>query len=138
MKRAALTLSMTLALGIALGVMGSQLLNAQQAPVKVTELFKTDLTEGGGKEGRTILVEIAPGAAVGRHYHPGDAFAYILEGSMILEVDGKPPVTMMPGETGYVPPRQVHNDKNASQTAPVRFLVFFVAEKGQPFAVMVQ
>ena len=138
MKRAALIFTIVLIIGAALELISPQFLNAQQAPVKVTELFKSDLAESGGKEGRIILVEIAPGAAVGRHYHPGDAFAYTLEGSMVLVVDGKPPVTMKAGESGYVLPKQVHDDKNASQTAPVKFLVFFVVEKGQPFAVPVQ
>jgi hypothetical protein len=32
----------------------------------------------------------------------------------------------------------VHDDKNSSQTASVKFLVFHVAEKGQPLAVPAQ
>ena len=50
-------------------------------------------------------VEIAPGGAERNHVHPGNAFAYILEGSMTLEVAGKPPVTRKPGDSGHVPPK---------------------------------
>jgi hypothetical protein len=32
----------------------------------------------------------------------------------------------------------VHDDKNASQTAPLKFLVFHVAGKGDPLAVAVK
>jgi len=131
-------LSITLAIGMALGAMGHQLLNAGQAPVKVTELLKTDLAGSPGKEASISLVEIAPGGAVGKHYHPGDAFGYILEGSMTLEVAGKAPVTLKSGESGHVAPKQVHDDKNASQTTPLKFLVFHVVEKGQPLAVPAQ
>jgi quercetin dioxygenase-like cupin family protein len=138
MRGMALLLSMTLAMGIALGMTGYQLLSAGQASVKVTQLFKTDLTGSDGKEGTIFLAELAPGVAVGKHYHPGDAFAYILEGSMLLEVTGKSPVTLKAGESGHVPPKQVHDDKNASQTAPLKFLVFHVADKGQPLALPAQ
>ncbi len=60
MKRAALIFTIVLTIGAALELIRPQFLNAQQAPVKVTELFKSDLAESGGKEGRLILVEIAP------------------------------------------------------------------------------
>jgi quercetin dioxygenase-like cupin family protein len=83
-------------------------------------------------------VEIDPGGAGGKHYHPGDAFGYILEGSMTLEIAGKLPVTLKPGESGHVPPKQVHDDKNPSQATPLKFLVFHVADKGQPLAVPAQ
>jgi quercetin dioxygenase-like cupin family protein len=35
-----------------------------------------------------FLAELGPGANMGKHYHPGDAFAYILEGTMLLEIAG--------------------------------------------------
>jgi hypothetical protein len=41
MRRSAITLSLTLALGITLGVLGNQFLSAQQQPIKRTELLKT-------------------------------------------------------------------------------------------------
>ena len=138
MRRMALLLSMTLAMGIVLGMMGYQLLNASQASVKVAQLFKTDLTGSDGKEGSVLLAELAPGVVVGKHYHPGDVFIYILEGSMLLEVAGKSPITLKAGESGHLPPKQVHDDQNASQTAPLKFLVFHVANKGQPLALPAQ
>ena len=138
MRKTVVMLALTLVVGITVGVIGSQLLNAGQAPVKVAELVKTDLAGSPGKEGSIFLVDLAPGAAVGKHYHPGDAFGYILQGSMILEVAGKPPVTLKPGDSGHVAPKQVHDDKNASKTARLKLLVFHVAEKGQPLAVPAQ
>jgi quercetin dioxygenase-like cupin family protein len=138
MRRTTFIISVSLAVGIALAGIGHQFHGAGQPTVKVTELLKVDLAGGGGKEASIFLVEIAPGGAVGKHYHPGDAFGYVLEGTMALEVEGKPPVTLKSGDSGHVPPKQVHDDKNPSQSAPLKFLVFHVAEKGQPLAVPAQ
>jgi hypothetical protein len=66
-----------------------------------------------------------PRASIKLH-HPGDACAYVQQGSMVLVPRGKTPVTMDQGQTGCVEPWAVDDDKNASQTAPVKFLVFFV------------
>jgi quercetin dioxygenase-like cupin family protein len=138
MKRMMVTLVVLFVVGIAIGVVDHQCLSAGEAPVKVTEISKTKLAGSPGKEGSLFLVEIAPGAAVGKHYHPGDAFGYILEGTMTLVVAGKPPVTLKTGESGHVAPKQVHDDQNASTTAPVKLLVFHVAKPGQPMAVPVK
>ena len=62
---------MTLAVGLAVGVIRDRILSAQQVPVKRTELLRTDLAGIEGKEGVVYRAEIAPGAAGGKHYHPG-------------------------------------------------------------------
>ena len=49
MKRTIVMLSLTLAVGIALGLLGSQVLTAQQMPMKRTTLLKTDLPRSKGK-----------------------------------------------------------------------------------------
>src|SRR6266568_3570692 len=113
------------------------LVNAMQH-AKVAELYKANLVTSDGKEGSIFLAELAPGANMGKLYHPGDAFAYILEGTMLLEIAGKESVTLKAGQSGSLPPRTVHDDKNASQTAPLKFLVFHVAKKGDPLAVPVK
>jgi quercetin dioxygenase-like cupin family protein len=137
MKLNVLVLTGAVSVGVVLGAIGYAFHGGAQTPVTVVDLVKRDLTSGGN-EGSIFLVELAPGAAVGRHYHPGDAFAYILEGSMVLELDGKPPVTLKAGDSGHVLPRQVHDDKNASASKPVKFLVFHVTAKGQPLAISVR
>ena len=137
MKRFKLGLVVTFALGLLIGVGATGVVNAVH-PVTVSELYKADLVTSDGREASIFLAELAPGANVGKHYHPGDAFAYILEGTMLLEIDGKPSVTLGPGKSGSLPPHTVHDDKNPSQTAPLKFLVFHVAKKGEPLAVPVK
>ena len=141
MKRTVWMLTLTLVVGIAIGVMGTHVLNAQyaqQEPVKRTTLLKVDLAGIEGKEVRMRLTEIAPGATSPKHYHPGQVFGYILEGSMLFEAEGQPPVTRAAGEAFHEPPKQVHSAKNASQTVPVKVLAFAIAERGQPDTIPVK
>src|SRR4029450_10589115 len=90
MKLNLLVLTGAVSVGIALGAIGHAFHGSAQTPVAVAELVKRDLASGG-KEGSIFLIELAPGAAVGRHYHPGGAVAYILEGSMVWGLGGKRP-----------------------------------------------
>ncbi len=135
MKRKVILLA--LAAGIVLGIFGSQILNAQQDRVKMAVLQKKDLPGLEGKEGLLFTTEIAPDTVGGKHYCTGNEFVYILQGSMILEFEGKPPVTYKQGDSFYVLPKQVHFPKNPSATTPVKVLGFAVIEKGEPMNVNV-
>ena len=77
-----------------------------------------------------MLRDLPPGAESGKHMQSGNEIVYILEGSVILEVQGKPPVTLKAGEAFQTKPHEVHNVKNASPTAPGKALAFYVAKKG--------
>ena len=50
-----------------------------------------------------------------------------------MQVRGGKEVTLVPGETFYEGPQDVHVvGRNASKTKPAKFLVFFVKDKGAP------
>ena len=138
MRRTVITLCLTLAVGITLGVFGNRFLSAQQQPIKRTELLKTAIAGMEGKEGVIYVAELAPGAAAGKHFHPGPEFAYILDGALILENEGQAPKTFKAGEAFHNPAKIVHDAKNASTTGPTKVLVFMLIEKGQPLATPVQ
>jgi len=138
MKRTAIMLAVTLVVGIALGVIGSRSLNAEQQPLKRSMLLKTDLKGLEGKEGVVALLELAPGAAAGKHYHPGNEVNYVLDGSGILEIEGQALITLQAGTTSHIPAGDVHNVRSTSATDPLKLLVFWVAEKGKPLAVPVK
>ncbi len=142
MKQTGLLLGITLAVGIAVGVIGDQVLHAQQPPVKGTDLLRKDLAGCEGWEGIMYLAEQAPGVAGGKHYHPGDVFVYVLEGDGTDYEEGKPPVARKPGDSFYKPARQtstyIHEIKNDRETAPIKFLVFSVNPKGQPLSIPVK
>jgi quercetin dioxygenase-like cupin family protein len=137
MKRTAF-IGLTLLVGIAVGVIGTQVLNAQQQSVKRTELLRKQLAGMEGHEGIVFIGEIAPGAVTGKHYHPGHEFLYVLEGSGTWEVNGEPPLSMKAGDSFYQPPDQAHNVKNGSETAPLKNVVFLIAPKGQSLGVPVK
>jgi quercetin dioxygenase-like cupin family protein len=133
-----LLLTLTLTVGIALGVIGTQVLHAQQEPMKRTVLLKTALAGIEGKEGTLVLVEFAPGAVTASHYHSGEELIYLLEGTVSMEVKGKLPVTLKSGDTFHLAPKQVHRVKNLSATTPAKALTFTIAEKDQPDTVPVK
>ena len=103
---------------------------------KVTPLLSKDLTEFPGKEGQMITVEYPPGSVDPIHRHNAHAFVYVLEGSIIMQLRGGKEVTLTPGQTFYEGPDDVHVvGRNASQTKPAKFVVFFVKDKGTPVLV---
>lgn len=138
MRRTAVVLGLGLAIGLAVGLIGDRVLIAQPAPVKVSELLRTDLVGMEGKELIVQRVEAGPGAATGRHLHPGHEVAHIMEGAGVLEIEGKPPISQQAGEVFYIPARTVHEGRNPSTTAPLKLLVIRIHEKGQPITIKAQ
>jgi len=110
---------------------------AQEA--KVTQLMSKDLTNIPGKEGLMLMVEYPPGSSDPIHRHNAHAFVYVLEGTVVMQVKGGKEVTLTPGQTFYEGPDDIHViGRNASQTKPAKFIVFFVKDKGAPVLVPVK
>jgi quercetin dioxygenase-like cupin family protein len=106
---------------------------------KVTQILSKDLTDIPGKEGLMLTVEYPPGGSDPVHRHNADAFVYVLEGSVVMQVKGGKEVTLTPGQTFYEGPNDIHVlGRNASQTKPAKFLVFMVKDKGAPVMVPVK
>jgi len=119
---------------VALACLFSCTLVAQEA--KVTQLMSKDLTEFPGKEGLMITVEYPPGSSDPIHRHNAYGFIYVLEGSIVMQVRGGKETILTPGQTFYEGPDDVHVvGRNASQTKPAKFIVFFVKNKGAPVLV---
>ena len=110
---------------------------AEAADVK--ELFATDLADYPGKEGRMIEVSYPPGAQDMVHRHDAHAFVYVLEGQIVMQLKGKPAVTLKAGQTFYEGPADVHVvGRNASNTEPARFVVILLKAKGAPILTPVK
>ena len=110
---------------------------AEAADVK--ELFAIDLAGYPGKEGRMLEVSYPPGAQDMVHRHDAHAFVYVLEGEIVMELKGQPPVTLKAGQTFYEGPADVHVvGRNASNTAPARFVVVLLKGKGAPILTPVK
>ena len=99
----------------------------------VTSLLSKDLVAAPGKELTMIAVDYPPGSTDPVHAHHAQAFVYVVEGSIVMQVRGGQPVTLGPGDTFYEGPDDVHVvGRNASDAAPAKFVVFLVKDKGAP------
>ncbi len=109
-----------------------------QSP-KVTPLLAKELAGVPGKEAVMLTVEYPPGGSSSKHRHNAHTFVYVLEGSIVMQIEGGKAVTLGPGQTFYESPDDVHTvSKNASDSQPAKFLVFFVKEKDAPASVPVK
>src|ERR1700741_2762618 len=110
---------------------------AKAADVK--ELFAIDLPDYPGKEGRMIEVSYPPGARDMVHRHDADAFVFVLEGQIVMQLKGKPAVTLKAGQTFYEGPTDVHVvGRNASNAEPARVVVVLLKGKGAPLQTPVK
>jgi quercetin dioxygenase-like cupin family protein len=108
--------------------------NAQAG--KATPLMTKDLPDVPGKEGMMETVDFAPGEVSQRHRHNADVFVYVLEGSIITQLNGGSAQTVHAGDVFYESPNDVHSvSRNASETKPAKLLVFYVKAKGAPQTV---
>ena len=121
--------------GAIISAVDVQIANAQQEPMKRTELLKTTLPDFEGKEMHVWIADIAPGATTNRHSHPTPRFVYVVEGAVVLEMDGKPPQTFKSGQAFVEMPNLIHTFKNASATASAKALGFQYGGKEQPLQI---
>jgi quercetin dioxygenase-like cupin family protein len=105
---------------------------AQPGGIKRTVITRGDISVPN-REAVVAHVELAPGAAAGRHTHPGDEISYFLDGEGELLVDGVPPRRMKAGEAFIIPAGTVHDARNPGTTA-TKLVGVYVVEKGQPLA----
>lgn len=111
---------------------------AQQTPPppEVTPVIAKALADYPGKEALIITVEYPPGGADPVHRHNAHGFVYVLEGSIVMGVQGGESVTLTPGQVFYEGPKDVHTvGRNASQTKPAKFLVFLLKDKDAPVLI---
>jgi len=98
-----------------------------------TALFQTDLSDIEGREAVVLEVEYPPGVSSASHRHNAHTFVYVLEGTVIMQVAGGEPQTLVAGQTFYESPNDIHSvSRNGSATEAAKILVFFIKMKGAP------
>ena len=91
-----------------------------------------ELPDAPGKQISMVVVEFAPGAGNSAHRHPGSTVAYVLEGSVVSEVDPDKPVTYHAGQAWYELPMHTHRvARNASKTRKAKILAVLISATGQ-------
>lgn len=108
------------------------LISAQPAGFKRIPVQKVDLSVPG-REAVQAVAELPAGMSVGRHTHPGEEVSYVLEGTVLLLVDGQPPREVKAGEGFSIPAGVVHDAKVVGDKGS-KVLATYIVEKGKPLA----
>ncbi len=135
MQRATFILTFALTGIMVIGTFGLSSVQAGEeykTTAQTTTLIKTGLAGMTGTEANLLQAQMPPGWVGGKHYHSGHVFVYVLEGSMTIELEGKAPITVGPGEVFHELPRQVMQAKNASATEGLKIMLFQVGPEGAP------
>jgi quercetin dioxygenase-like cupin family protein len=103
----------------------------QTSGLKRTLLSRTD-GPAAGYETIEAKIEIPPGSVIARHTHFGVETSYVIEGSVMLDVQGVGPKTYSAGQGFQVPPQTPHGGKSGD--TPSVLIGVYVVEKGKPLA----
>ena len=108
---------------------------AQNPPAPAPGVTRADVARADlsapGYETQVVRVELAPGASVGWHTHPGEEISYVTDGDITLYIAGQPPRKVSAGQALIVPMGTAHNAKNEG-TVPAKLIAVYVVEKGKP------
>ena len=139
MTRRTLIFASTVAAAFARGLTVDHLAFAaqQQPAIKRTILQRQDDPGSPKYEAVMGISEIPPGGTSGKHRHPGIELAYVLEGSVELTHEGKPPEIVKAGEPTMNTFGGIHTATNRG-TVPVKILTVYIVEKGKPLATPVK
>lgn len=106
---------------------------AEEAPggIKRTSLQTAAFPDGYNTV--SGLAEIAPGTSSGPHTHPGLETGYLLEGEVLLVIEGQPDRTLKPGDSYLIPTGAKHEVKSVGDV-PAKAMAVYVVDKGKPLA----
>ncbi|MDW3682176.1 cupin domain-containing protein [Cupriavidus sp. CV2] len=106
---------------------------AQQPGIHRTDLLQHDLGVPG-REAVQVRVDFDQGAFASKHAHPGEEIAYVLEGSLEYQLEGKAPITLKSGDSLFIPAGTAHSAKNVGSGNAAE-LATYVVRKGAPLVV---
>lgn len=113
--------------------LSSSALSQDRPEPLVTPLMTKDLAEIPGKEVQMLLIEYPPDGADHPHRHHAHGFIYVLEGTVVMQVQGGKRVVLSAEQTYYEGPNDVHVvGENGSRVLPARFVALLVKDAGVP------
>ncbi|MFB4319269.1 cupin domain-containing protein [Actinomadura sp. 21ATH] len=113
--------------------------NAWQSALTVLQEARPPFVPEGA-HAMTVIIEYPPGdPGTPPHRHPGPAFGLVLEGEMLLELEGAPERVVRAGEAFWEPGGDVihYQDGNNRDDVPVRFTVTMLCAPGEPMLTLV-
>jgi quercetin dioxygenase-like cupin family protein len=110
--------------------------HAHALPPGSNEMLRSPIQAAPGLEVIVSDVIIPAGASVPLHWHPGEEFVYVIEGSAIHREQGLPDQVLEAGDTYVIRPEARHSPVGGPEGA--RAIVFRVHVAGQPERVLVE
>jgi len=107
-----------------------------ERPAGSNEVMKATLTSVEGIEVLISDVVVPPHSGLSKHYHPGEEFAYMIDGSVMYWHDGAEETLIKAGEASAIPKELTHSIRTGDE--PARIIVFRVHPTGQPERVLVE
>jgi quercetin dioxygenase-like cupin family protein len=120
------------AFGLVFAALSAGALFGQNPGIQRTIVHKADVSVPG-REAVITRVELAPGANVGRHTHPGDEISYVVDGEGEILIEGQPARKVKAGD-GFVIPAGARHDAHNIGSRPFKLVAVYVVEKGKPLA----
>lgn len=108
---------------------------SERPPPGSNQMMRAPVTVADGLEVIISDVVIPPGATVPRHYHPGEEFLYVLEGSAVHVEEGQPDRILTVGDSYVIPPRAIHSPRGGPDGA--RAIVFRLHVEGKEERILV-
>ena len=122
-------------------IASTALAEAQAGP-KLTQILRNDLEGQNQVVQETVvsIVEFPPGTAAPWHMHPGaQELLHVIEGSVIVEIEGKGSTLLKAGEAAIISAELVHLARNESTSANGKALVVHSrAAKDKPLIVVIK
>jgi quercetin dioxygenase-like cupin family protein len=107
------------------------------ADALASKLKRTELQNSAssipGRQIIQVLTEIPAGVESGWHIHPGEEVGYILAGTVEMQIEGKPTLTLHAGDPFLMPPRTPHNATDLGPDTGM-MLSTYIVEVGEPVA----
>ncbi len=100
--------------------------------LKRTELQRHTLS-APGREVVQVLTEIPAGVESGWHVHPGEEVGYIVAGTVEMQIQDQPTLTLHQGDPFLIPPGTPHNAVDLGPGTG-HMLSTYIVELGKPLA----
>ena len=102
----------------------------------IKNLLRDSLALADSVEVVMSYLEVPKNTTLPQHYHPGEEFIYMIEGSGELTIEGQDPRIVRAGDAIKIPYK--HKHKFSSLDEDVRAIVFRVHEEGNPDRILVE
>ena len=103
---------------------------SQSASAQAENLLRESIAGVEGKEVIVSRVSFPPHTELPWHWHPGEEFFYVIEGSVTLKRRGEPDLPTAQGDAQKIAPQIIHTGSTGEQGAEL--VIFRVHAEGEP------